>query len=142
MKKAAVPSILVVLVLLALGVIAEAQQPAKIPRIGYLSNTDAATDSARAEGIRLAAMWMSSRRTHESSYFLMTVLLPDQRETCCHSWHGIMPSHCFGMRPSLRHNAPGSLSLAPNRQEFLSPGSASRRVVPWGTVSSWVKGAE
>ena len=33
---------------------AEAQQPAKIPRIGYLSNTDAATDSARAEGIRLA----------------------------------------------------------------------------------------
>ena len=33
---------------------AEAQQPAKILRIGYLSNTDAATDSARAEGIRLA----------------------------------------------------------------------------------------
>src|SRR5262249_29623825 len=33
---------------------AEAQQPAKIPRIGYLSNTDAATDSARAEGLRLA----------------------------------------------------------------------------------------
>src|SRR5262245_39796476 len=33
---------------------AEAQQPAKIPRIGYLSNTDAATDSPRTEGIRLA----------------------------------------------------------------------------------------
>jgi putative ABC transport system substrate-binding protein len=33
---------------------AEAQQPVKVPRIGYLSNTDAATDSARAEGIRLA----------------------------------------------------------------------------------------
>src|SRR5262245_64945860 len=33
---------------------ADAQQPAKIPRIGYLSNADAATDSARAEGIRLA----------------------------------------------------------------------------------------
>ena len=33
---------------------AEAQQPTKVPRIGYLSNTDAATDSARAEGIRLA----------------------------------------------------------------------------------------
>jgi putative ABC transport system substrate-binding protein len=31
---------------------ADAQQPAKVPRIGYLSNTDAAT--ARAEGIRLA----------------------------------------------------------------------------------------
>jgi putative ABC transport system substrate-binding protein len=33
---------------------AEAQQPTKIPRIGYLSNVDAATDSARAEGLRLA----------------------------------------------------------------------------------------
>src|SRR5215475_8099303 len=33
---------------------ADAQQPGKIPRIGYLSNTDAATDSPRAEGIRLA----------------------------------------------------------------------------------------
>jgi ABC-type uncharacterized transport system substrate-binding protein len=54
MKKAAVPSILVAVVLLALGVTAEAQQPKKVPRIGYLSNTDAATDSARAEGIRLA----------------------------------------------------------------------------------------
>jgi hypothetical protein len=32
---------------------ASAQQPAKIPRIGYLSNVDAATDSVRAEGIRL-----------------------------------------------------------------------------------------
>jgi putative tryptophan/tyrosine transport system substrate-binding protein len=54
MKKAAVTSILVAVVLLALGVTAEAQQPTKVPRIGYLSNTDAATDSARAEGIRLA----------------------------------------------------------------------------------------
>jgi putative tryptophan/tyrosine transport system substrate-binding protein len=32
----------------------QAQQPTKIPRIGYLSNADAATDSARAEGIRRA----------------------------------------------------------------------------------------
>ena len=28
----------------------DAQQPKKIRRIGYLSNTDAATDSTRAEG--------------------------------------------------------------------------------------------
>jgi hypothetical protein len=35
MKKAAVPSILVA-VLLALGVTAEAQQPTKVPRIGWL----------------------------------------------------------------------------------------------------------
>ena len=54
MKKAAVPSIFVAVVLLALGVIAEAQQPKKVPRIGYLSNADPATESARSEGIRLA----------------------------------------------------------------------------------------
>ena len=54
MKKAAVPSILVAVVLLAVGVIAEAQQAKKVPRIGYLSSFDAARDSARAEAIRLA----------------------------------------------------------------------------------------
>src|SRR5688572_1168759 len=32
----------------------EAQQPGKVPRIGYLSPVDPATDSRRAEGIRLA----------------------------------------------------------------------------------------
>ena len=40
--------------LLAFPFPARAQQPKKVPRIGYLSNTDAATDSARAEGFRLA----------------------------------------------------------------------------------------
>ncbi len=40
--------------LLALPFPARAQQPKKVARIGYLSNTDPATDSARAEGIRLA----------------------------------------------------------------------------------------
>ena len=54
MKKAAVPSILVVVVLLALGVTAEAQQPKKVHRIGYLSAFDPATESTRAEAIRLA----------------------------------------------------------------------------------------
>jgi putative tryptophan/tyrosine transport system substrate-binding protein len=52
--RCAVPSILVAAVLLGLGVIAEAQQPKKVPRIGYLSNSDPATESARAEAIRLA----------------------------------------------------------------------------------------
>ena len=33
---------------------ATAQQPKKVPRIGYLSSTDPATESARAEAIRLA----------------------------------------------------------------------------------------
>ena len=54
MKKAAVPSILVVVVLLAVGVIAEAQQPKKVPRIGYLSPDDPARESTRSEAIRLA----------------------------------------------------------------------------------------
>ncbi len=40
--------------LLALGLPAEAQQPKKVPRIGYLSSPDAARESARSEGIRLA----------------------------------------------------------------------------------------
>jgi hypothetical protein len=44
----------VVVVQLAVGVIAQAQQPQKVPRIGYLSNTDQAGESARAEAIRLA----------------------------------------------------------------------------------------
>jgi putative ABC transport system substrate-binding protein len=54
MKKAAVPSIFPAVVLLALTVIAEAQQPKKIPRIGYLSNLDPSSDSVRAEPFRLA----------------------------------------------------------------------------------------
>ena len=54
MKKAAVPSILVAVVLLAVGVIAEAQQPKKVPRIGYLSSSDPASDSTRSEPIRRA----------------------------------------------------------------------------------------
>ena len=59
MKKAAVP-ILIAVILLTLAVVTEAQQPKKVPRIGYLSGTDPATDAPRSEGIRLAAMWMSS----------------------------------------------------------------------------------
>ena len=40
MKRAAVPSILVAVILLAVAVIAEAQQTKKVPRIGYLSSQD------------------------------------------------------------------------------------------------------
>ena len=39
---------------LLLRVIAEAQQPKKVPRIGYLSSHDPATESTRSEAIRLA----------------------------------------------------------------------------------------
>ena len=58
MKKAAVP-ILVAVILLTVAVVTEAQQPKKVSRLGYLSGLDAARESARAEAIRLAAMWMS-----------------------------------------------------------------------------------
>ena len=54
MKEAGVSSILIAVVLLALGVIAETQPPKKVPRIGYLSSPDAASESTRAEAIRLA----------------------------------------------------------------------------------------
>jgi ABC-type uncharacterized transport system substrate-binding protein len=36
------------------GVVAQAQQPKKVPRIGYLSSADAARDSARSDAIRLS----------------------------------------------------------------------------------------
>ena len=42
--------------LVALCSSAEAQQPKKVHRIGYLSAWDAASESSRAEGIRLALL--------------------------------------------------------------------------------------
>jgi putative tryptophan/tyrosine transport system substrate-binding protein len=53
MKKAAVP-ILVAVILLTVAVVTEAQQPKKVPRIGYLSNLDPIRESAPSEAIRLA----------------------------------------------------------------------------------------
>ena len=54
MKKAAASSIMVAVMLLAVSVMAEAQQPKKVFRIGYLSSGNPTSDSARVEGIRLA----------------------------------------------------------------------------------------
>jgi putative tryptophan/tyrosine transport system substrate-binding protein len=54
MKKAAVPSILVAVVLLAVTVIAQAQQPKKVYRIGYLSQFEPAREFPRSEAIRRA----------------------------------------------------------------------------------------
>ncbi len=45
MKKAAVPSILIAVVLLAFAVITEAQQPKSVPRVGYLSRDIHPADS-------------------------------------------------------------------------------------------------
>jgi putative tryptophan/tyrosine transport system substrate-binding protein len=51
-RKAKVLSILIVVVLLAVGVIAEAQQATKIPRIGYLTNESLSATSERSEAFR------------------------------------------------------------------------------------------
>jgi putative tryptophan/tyrosine transport system substrate-binding protein len=52
MKRAAASSILVSVMLLAVGMIASAQQPKKVPRIVYLSNSFQFADSARYEAFR------------------------------------------------------------------------------------------
>ena len=52
MKKAAVSSILVAVVLLAVAVIAEAQQAKKVPRIGYLQAPSPSAVAARTEAFR------------------------------------------------------------------------------------------
>ena len=52
MKKAALLSILVVVALLGLEVIAEAQQPAKVPRIGFLAAGSTSAIAARVEAFR------------------------------------------------------------------------------------------
>jgi putative ABC transport system substrate-binding protein len=54
MNKRKLGSFALCAMLFALCASASAQQPKKVPRIGYLSPVDAATDSPRAEGIRLA----------------------------------------------------------------------------------------
>ena len=43
-----------VLIIVMCGAVAWAQQPKKVPRIGYLAQRDAASESTRAEAIRLA----------------------------------------------------------------------------------------
>src|SRR6266508_312796 len=52
MRKAGILSILFVVVLLAVAVIAEAQQPKKAPRIGFLIGTSLSAASARVEAFR------------------------------------------------------------------------------------------
>jgi putative ABC transport system substrate-binding protein len=52
MKRAAVPSILVAVVLLAVAAIAEAQQPTKVPRIGFLSTAPRSSIAARTDVFR------------------------------------------------------------------------------------------
>jgi ABC-type uncharacterized transport system substrate-binding protein len=52
MKKTGLSSILIAVVLFAVGVIAEAQQPLKVPRIGFLSAVSPSSISPRTEAFR------------------------------------------------------------------------------------------
>ena len=52
MKKAGLSSILIAVLLLAVAVIAEAQQPKKVPQIGYLTGASRSSMSARTEAFR------------------------------------------------------------------------------------------
>jgi len=52
MKKVGVSSVLIVAVMLAAGVFAQAQQPAKIPRVGYLATNSLSVISRRVEAFR------------------------------------------------------------------------------------------
>src|SRR2546430_15896979 len=61
-------------------------------------------------------------RTHKSSYFLMTFLPPDQRETGCYAWHGTKAVTLTGAAP---------LSKA------LGPGLSVSKIAPLGGVRSW-----
>ena len=54
MKKAAALPILVAVMLLCVALIAEAQEPKRVPRIGYLSAGDPTSESTRSDAIRLA----------------------------------------------------------------------------------------
>jgi putative ABC transport system substrate-binding protein len=54
MQKAGLSLILFVTVLLAVAVVADAQQSKKVSRLGYLSSANPTTESARAKAIRLA----------------------------------------------------------------------------------------
>ena len=53
----------IALMFVLVGTRAEAQQPKKVHRIGYLSSFDQASESARSEGIRLALQraWLHRR---------------------------------------------------------------------------------
>src|SRR5215467_3006842 len=91
--------------------------------------------------LRQAAMWMSSHKHTSPLFFFDSLSLPTKERLA--AMRGTAPGRHTDLECApLRHKAPGSLSHGSNRQEFSSPGSPSRRVVPWGDVSSWVKGAE
>jgi putative tryptophan/tyrosine transport system substrate-binding protein len=90
MNKRKLGSFALSVMLLVLSASADAQQPKKVHRIGYLSSVDPATDSPRSEGIRLALREIGyiegqniviERRYGEGK--------PDQAPQIARSWCGL-----------------------------------------------------
>jgi len=96
----------------------------------------------RAHMLRRTAMWMSSRKHASPLFSCDSFTSRPKRDLLLYvARHWAVALLCDAL--SLRHKARGTLSQIANHQELsVSPGSAQRRVVPWGDVSSWVKGAE
>ena len=96
MKRAAVRSILVAVVLLALRVTAEAQQPAKVPRIGFVSGTgDTQTPGSQVEafrrGLRDLGYFEANNiqveyRYVEGSWIVSQISLPNSSNSRSMSW--------------------------------------------------------
>ena len=60
-------SILLFVAVVVVGGSAQAQQPRKVPLIGYLWNSNAATESIRAEGIQLTCASLATLKDRTSS---------------------------------------------------------------------------
>jgi hypothetical protein len=68
MNKRKLGSFALCAMLFALCFPAEAQEPKKVPRIGYLSNADPAVESTRSDPIRLALRALGPHRRTEHRY--------------------------------------------------------------------------
>jgi hypothetical protein len=62
MKKAIPPSILIAIMLLAVAVIAEAQQTKKVPRIGWLTGATLSSNALRTEAFARACATLATSR--------------------------------------------------------------------------------
>ena len=67
MKKADLSSILIPVTLLLVAVTAEAQQPKKVPRIGYLGGVSPSSNPARIDAFRQGCTTLGTRRGKISS---------------------------------------------------------------------------
>ena len=87
--KVGCPSILVSVMLLAVAVIADAQQPTKVPRIGYLSDSNPARESARSKAIGLALreLGYTEGRTIITEYRFAEGRVRSSSRPCGRAWY-------------------------------------------------------